>query len=50
MLGELKYTYNIVNEEMDFSSYKLLILPDQIRLNPRLSEKLAAYLPKTEDE
>ena len=44
MLGELKYTYNMVNDEMDFSPYKLLILPDQVRLNPLLTEKLDAYL------
>lgn len=44
MLGELKYTYNIINEEMDFSSYKLLILPDQVRLNNLLTQKLEEYL------
>ncbi len=44
MLGELKYTFNIVNETMDFSLYKLLILPDRLRLNPVLVDKVREYL------
>ena len=44
MLGELKYTYNFINETMDFAPYKLLILPDSLRVNPAIAEKLDAYL------
>lgn len=44
MLGELKYTFNIINETMDFSAYKLLILPDGLCLNAAMEEKLEEYL------
>lgn len=44
MLGELKYNYDIVNEEMDFSKYQLIILPDNILITPTLEEKLKIHL------
>lgn len=44
ILGELHYTYDIVNETMDFSKYKLLIIPDTLRLSPTLKERIAAHL------
>lgn len=44
MLGELKYTFNIINETMDFSSYKLLILPDHLRISTVMAQKLEEYL------
>lgn len=44
MLGELKYDFDIVNEEMDLSEYKLLILPDDIVVTPKLEEKLRAHI------
>lgn len=44
MLGELKYTFNIVNETMDFGPYKLLILPDRVRLGETLEAKVREYL------
>ena len=44
LLGELKYTFDILNEEMELSDYRLLILPDQMRISPRLAEKLAAFV------
>ena len=44
MLGELKYDYDIINENMDFSKYELLILPDDILITPVLEEKLRKHL------
>ncbi|MBO4897701.1 MAG: alpha-L-fucosidase [Clostridia bacterium] len=44
MLGELKYDYDIINENMDFSKYKLLILPDDILITPALEKKLKKHL------
>lgn len=44
MLLEGKYLYNVIDTEEDFSKYKLIILPDSIRLNKSLQAKLADYL------
>lgn len=44
MLGELKYTFDVINETMDFSKYKLLIIPDSLRLSPTLKEKVSVHL------
>lgn len=44
LLGELNYTYNFVNETMDFAPYKLLILPDTLRVNAEMAQKIDAYL------
>lgn len=44
MLGELKCNFDVVNETMDFSPYRLLIIPDSLRLSPKLKEKVAAHL------
>jgi len=44
MLSELKYTYDFINETMDFSEYKLIILPDNIRFTKELSDKVSAYI------
>ena len=44
MLGELKYTYDIINESMDFSAYEAVILPDEIEMTELLRKKLTAYL------
>ena len=44
MLAELKYTFDIVNETMDFSPYKVLILPDDIPVSDLLKEKLKKHL------
>jgi hypothetical protein len=44
MLGELKYTFDIVNEDMDISKYKTLILPDEMVVSPKLKGKLESYL------
>jgi len=44
MLGEMKLTFDVVNETMDFTKYKLLIIPDTLRLTPVLCEKVAAHI------
>lgn len=44
ILGELKHTYDVVNEKMDFSKYELLILPDNIIITPLLKEKLKKHI------
>lgn len=44
MLGELKYSFDIVNEEMDLSGYKVLILPDEMTVTPVLKQKLEKHL------
>lgn len=44
MLGELKYTFDIVEEKGDFSGYKVIVLPDEITITPLLQEKLERHL------
>ncbi|GAA3403924.1 alpha-amylase family protein [Paenibacillus hodogayensis] len=44
MLGELKYTFDIVDERADLSAYKVIILPDVIPVNERLRLKLENHL------
>lgn len=46
MLSELKYAFDIVRAENDFSGYKLLILPDDIAVDKALGAKLSAFLAK----
>ena len=43
IFAELKLCYDVVNEDMDFSSYKILVLPDEIRITDKLLEKLEAF-------
>ncbi|MDC7287831.1 beta-galactosidase trimerization domain-containing protein [Blautia schinkii] len=43
ILLEGNYLFHFVDEEEDFSKYKLLILPDTIRLDESLKEKIEAY-------
>lgn len=43
-LLEGNFLYSFIDCEEDFSKYQLLILPDTIRLNETLCEKLTAYL------
>ena len=38
------YLYNIIDQEEDFSKYKLLILPDGITLKGALKNKIKAYV------
>jgi len=44
MLGELKYSFCIVNEHMDISNYKVLILPDDMKVTPLLGKKIEKHL------
>ncbi len=45
MLQETRHQFDFIDSASDdLDRYKLLILPDEIRLSPQLAEKLAAYL------
>ena len=44
ILLEGHYLFDILDEEMDFSPYRLLILPDDIRISPGLRPKLENYV------
>lgn len=44
MFGELKYSFDILNEDMDLSKYKVLILPDTMKVTPKLKKKLEKHL------
>ncbi len=44
MLLEGKYLFNIVDQYEDLSKYKLLILPDIIRINDELKSRLDEYV------
>lgn len=44
MLQELSYQFDIIDTDMDFSAYKVLILPDCIYGNEKLDGLLKAYL------
>jgi hypothetical protein len=46
MMLEGKYLYSFIDEMDDFTRYKLLILPDHIRLNTYLLQKLDDYTKK----
>lgn len=43
LLQELNYQFDIIDSQMDFSRYRVLILPDVIAYNPQLQEKLKQY-------
>ena len=43
MLCELKINFNTINEDADFSKYKLIILPDHIDITDKLFEKLNSF-------
>lgn len=44
ILLETKRLYDYIDAEEDFSKYRLIILPDLIRITPALKEKLDTYL------
>ena len=46
MLLEDHYLYNIIDNECDFSDYKVIIFPDCVEFDKELSEKTNAYLEK----
>jgi hypothetical protein len=43
MMLEGKYLYDIVDADSDIDKYKLLILPDKIRIDEKLKAKLTAF-------
>jgi len=43
MLAELKICFDIINEDMDFDGYKLLVLPDYIEITDKLKAKLEGF-------
>lgn len=44
LLQELSIQYDVIDLENDFSSYRLLLLPDRVPDDPRLREKLERYI------
>lgn len=44
MLLEGHYAFDVLDRESDFAQYRLLILPDQIRVDAALAGRLRAYL------
>jgi hypothetical protein len=46
MLTQLKHQFDIVGSETDWSSYELLILPDNIPASRDLAQKLSAYVKR----
>lgn len=44
ILSEGHYLFDILDEQSDFSQYKLIILPDNVRIDSALAPKLASYL------
>lgn len=46
MLAELKVAFDIVDENMSFEKYKILILPDDVLITPILKEKIQKHLNK----
>jgi hypothetical protein len=46
MLEELHHQFDVLDLESNFDSYKLLILPDSVRLSGNLLEKVRSYLSR----
>lgn len=46
ILLEGKYLYQFIDAEQELAPYKLLILPDDVRLEEALAKKIRAYLAK----
>lgn len=46
MLQELSYQFDIVDMNIDFNNYKLIIVPDTIKGNYKLKDKLEEYIDK----
>lgn len=44
LFGELRQSYDIVNERMDWSRYRVMVLPDALRMTDAMKEKIDAYL------
>ena len=46
MFGELRVSYDIVNETMDVSDYRLLVLPDELEWSDALGALIEAHLAR----
>lgn len=44
MLGELKYNCDILDEDMEFDQCKILILPDELNISPKMEEKIHKFV------
>jgi hypothetical protein len=44
ILLEGHFLFDVLDAEMDFAKHRLLILPDEVRITPKLKAKLDAYL------
>ena len=44
MLLEAKYAFDVVDLESDFSRYRLVILPDAVKVDASLKTKLDAFV------
>jgi hypothetical protein len=44
LLTQLHHQFDIIDRDSDFSPYKLVILPDSVRLDPALRDRLSAYV------
>lgn len=46
MLCELNYQFDVVDEEQDFSKYRVLILPDEVLISDFINQKITGFLQK----
>lgn len=44
MLQEMAYQFEIIDSSMDFSKFKIIVLPDKIKFNSNLKNKLKTYM------
>lgn len=44
MLGELKYNCDILDEDMDYQLYSLLILPDDLKISEKMEKKINSFV------
>lgn len=44
LLLEGHFLFDVLDADMDFTKYKMLILPDDIHLSPELTKRITAYL------
>ncbi len=44
MLLEGKFLFDVIDLEMDFAKYKVIVLPDEVRISPDLKSRLESYV------
>ncbi|MFA5342190.1 MAG: beta-galactosidase trimerization domain-containing protein, partial [Clostridia bacterium] len=44
LLSQLSYQFDFIDQDMDFSRYKLLIIPERITIDENMDKKLCEYL------